>query len=644
MLNSSDRATHRVARNTIASIMLLTAGSMFAYTSPALALDSAQIKDMSFTTQSVYNQVIRVISSDNKKWDSLKSGSVSFGAHVMIDTRHYVLPTNPKGWTKYVGIVLGHCYGSPCQGRPQLWGDDPFTKDYENQMAVTFPTSRIPVSGPDAAYVPIGKQIIARCNEKVTMNGGEAHSFNKFIPLTFVADTELSVVTPVDGSGVGSGGYTPHFWSKPTDHFRNANVPMKVECEPFEREKAEDVEDVDMSTKSIELKVVAPASPTTKPNPATSCRKGKLTVRMEASRAGPVKYRLWSKAGDNPMTSKVIDMWASEVAPGGKFEAEHSEWVTVSKTSTVQAMAEDLVNPIGESSGWKEALVRCTPTNGGFADAPRPGSDEPIVQPLKLTGELTLADQAGVPKDKPRTAQAVFKIWATKPGSTSYLLTCSGGRQWEGTLPTFKVANKKYQAVGAHNIQITKTEQVGCSLKSLEKPSKPLLALATKLFKLIKVNPGVSGGGTITGKPHPTHDRPSGKKPNKRPAVIVTPKPPKRPAKPTIKVAPKPRLVCLNGKISRNNCFCPARTVKKKIGPNAYRCDRAVAKPKRVIPKAPPKRVTPKAPPKRVAPVARPKRVVPTAAPKRAKPKAAPRRTAPRRTAPARRRSTLSVR
>jgi len=189
----------------------------------------------------------------------------------------------------------------------------------------------------------------------------------------------------------------------------------------------------------------------------------------------------------------------------------------------------------------------------------------------------------------------VFNIWATKPGSTSYKLTCSGNRKWEGTLPTFKVADKKYQAVGAANFQIAKTEQIGCALRSTSLPKNDVIALATKLFKLVKRNPNVSGPGGVTGKPTPT----SGK-PNKRPAVIVTPKPPKRPA---IKVAPVRKIACIGGKVSRNSCFCPARTKKVKIGANAYRCIVNVVKPI-----APPKRVIMTAPVRQTAPV---KRVAP---------------------------------
>ncbi len=102
-----------------------------------------------------------------------------------------------------------------------------------------------------------------------------------------------------------------------------------------------------------------------------------------------------------------------------------------------------------------------------------------------------LADKAGAPKDKPRLGAAVFKLWANKSGPTSYKLTCSGGRQWSGTLNTFKVADKKYQAVGQHNFQIDKTEVIGCALRSTSLDSNAVVAIASKQFELVKRNPQV---------------------------------------------------------------------------------------------------------------------------------------------------------
>ncbi len=601
MLKFSDWTARRAVRCTAASAMVLAASAAFAPSSPVYAADASDpaiLKYMNFRAEGS-NSTIRVISTDGKKWNAIKPSTLQFWGAMSIKARY-------RGRIRSVAVVLGQCAGSNCPPNTLTYFKDVgLVKEWSGQRTMSILTNKIPLTTETGiATLPDGNEILAMCNENIVHGGPfQEFKFTHHFTASFLARSRRNPALEVSGVGPDSPGgmvTTAH-------HGISDTFPIQVICEPAERETAEDVEDVNMVTKNIELKVVAPASPTTKPNPSTSCRKGKLTVRMEANRVGPVKYRLWSRAGDAPMTSKVIDMWASEVAPGNKFVAEHSEWVTVTKTSTVQAMAEDMINPIGQTTGWKEALVRCEPTNGGFADAPRPGADDPEVKPLELTGELTLADQAGVPKDKPRTAQAVFKIWASRPGSTSYRLTCSGGRQWEGTLPTYKVADKKYQAVGAHNIQITKTEQIGCALRSTSKSGDPVLAIATKLFKVIRENPNVGASG-ITGKPRPQ----TGSAPNTRPAVIVTPKPPKRPKKPAIKVAPKPRLVCLNGKVRRGKCFCPSRTKKKRTARNAYRCEQAIVKPNRVIPKAPPKRIVPSV---------RPKRVVPTAAPKRTTPK-----------------------
>ena len=118
-----------------------------------------------------------------------------------------------------------------------------------------------------------------------------------------------------------------------------------------------------------------------------------------------------------------------------------------------------MTNPIGQSTGWKQITQDCTgAAGGGLADIPHNANPDNGTLPntLKVTGELTLADSPAPNSDKPRPGQAVFKIWASKSGPTSYKLTCSGGREWEGSLPTAKVADHKYQAVGAQNFQVDK--------------------------------------------------------------------------------------------------------------------------------------------------------------------------------------------
>lgn len=86
-----------MCRNMPSAAFFLAAGVLLVPTTPAHAEQPARIKEMSFTTQSIFNQVISVTSTDNKKWDSIAPGSIKFGAHMMIDTRHYALPIFVKG-------------------------------------------------------------------------------------------------------------------------------------------------------------------------------------------------------------------------------------------------------------------------------------------------------------------------------------------------------------------------------------------------------------------------------------------------------------------------------------------------------------------------------------------------------------------
>jgi len=558
--------------------LLVVAGAVLSSASPAHA-DQASINSISFNTQSAFNQVIHVVSSDKKKWDKLKAGSVQFWAHMQLDTKS-------PGYVNTAGVVLGSCGGNVCLSYPKLFAQQNVNqRDYNHQRNFAVSTGKIPVSsGGGIPLLPYGNQMIARCNQHLAADGPtKKYSFDFLMHATFVADTGktanindllIEVIGP-DGPTLGNVHYS-----------KTGSFIVKVECDPVIVSPVGGIatQEPDFKVTSIELFRTTFSGATSQPNPGTVCKKAELKVRLKTSKAGPVKFKLWTKIGASPMTSKVIDAWSAFT--GGGFKAEYKEWVSVSKTSFVQAMAEDMTNPIGQSTGWKSITLHCTGAGGGgLADKPNSNDDGPLVSPLKVTGELTLADSAAN-SNKPRLGQAVFKIWATKPGATSYKLTCVGNRKWEGTLPTFKVANKKYQAVGAVNFQIAKTEQIGCALRSTSKDGNPVIALATKLFKLVKRNPNVSGPGGVTGKPKPTSDKP------KRPLIKVAPKP----KRPQIKVAPVRKVSCIGGKIARNSCFCPARTKRVKVGANAYRCIVNVVKPKapakRVIMTAPAKRKT----------------------------------------------------
>jgi hypothetical protein len=155
---------------------------------------------------------------------------------------------------------------------------------------------------------------------------------------------------------------------------RNVTMPVTVVCGPkpakeLPRPGGLISEKGDMSVKSIALNYGGfPVK--TKPNPATECKQAKLTVTLQASQAGPVKFRLHKKVGNAPIQAKAVDAWA-KFDGNAHFVASHHEIVSVTKTDLVQAMAEDLVNPIGLSTGWKDVTLQCSDVGGGgFAGTP----------------------------------------------------------------------------------------------------------------------------------------------------------------------------------------------------------------------------------------------------------------------------------
>lgn len=405
--------------------------------------------------------------------------------------------------------------------------------------------------------------ILKGCNAKLAAGGSINETHNFF----------YGVKMQIFGSFTSTNGPTGHVNTGSIGgKFGNGAANVRVTCKGVIGRPGGVVAEApkDLKVGAIDLFRTTYTNATSQPNPGTVCKKAKWLVRLSTNKAGPVKFKLSIKNGDAPLTSKIVDAW-SQFDGAGKFKAEYSEWTEVTKTSVVQAMAEDMTNPIGQSTGWKDITLHCTGAGGGgLADAPHNANPDNGTMPntLKVTGELTLADKAGAPKDKPRLGQAVFKIWASKPGNTAYKLTCSGGRNWEGTLPTFKIADHKYQAVGAQNFQIDKTEQIGCVLRSMSMPKDDVIALDSKLFELIKRNPDLGGPGNVVNLPKPQDGGAQ------------------HPARPGIKIAPTPKISCAGGTVRNNACFCPPGTTKVHAGTNAYRCMTRLVKPQRLAPPA----------------------------------------------------------
>src|SRR5690606_26183914 len=148
---------------------------------------------------------------------------------------------------------------------------------------------------------------------------------------------------------------------------------------------------------SIEHRYMTVVGDVTKPNPGTQCKRARLSVTLKTNQAGPVKLRLHTKLGNAPTQAKAIELWASHQNSGtlkGLFVANHQEWITVEKTTAVQTMAEDLVNPVGLTTPWKSITLHCTGAGGGGL-ANTPGNANPDGLPTKPKAPQHVFDGPG---------------------------------------------------------------------------------------------------------------------------------------------------------------------------------------------------------------------------------------------------------
>ena len=224
--------------------------------------------------------------------------------------------------------------------------------------------------------------IIAECNSKLGEGKGIRESHNTFsgVGVELIASflTESKDVGPLPSGGLGA------------PHKSYAKVSVPVKCEG-KHGKADDVaaKEPNFGVKGIHLRFMTTAGYPTKPNPGTQCQLTQAKVRLETSKAGGVKFRLWTKVGNEPMQNQFVEAWSKFVGPG-KYEATFSKTFSVDKSTAVQAMAEDLTNPIGQSTGWKMVNVNCTGAGGGG-----------------LSGTPGTANPDGLPQANPRTPTRV---------------------------------------------------------------------------------------------------------------------------------------------------------------------------------------------------------------------------------------------
>ncbi len=370
--------------------------------------DQAILDAISFETQHK-NLNIRVITTDGSRWDSIVEDAIPFEARSVVDTAG-------NGVIHNVGVTLGACAGLSCQGAPVVMSEATLKRDIDRRDNLEFSTVLIPVSTPEhKASIPLGDQLLSRCNEKLTDAGAvTSHAFIHDVPVTLVADTSRT------------------------------NAPL----------------------------------PAYDPAPNQT---GDAVAHADFARTNALKVRVVCDAGDG-LAPDLLDGNEGEevVADGGGLIPVEPDG------GPGGAPVGD--PPIGdpELPGGEEP-----PFDPGF---PLPPVGDPVPNPLKVQGTLSLHELPNADQSKPRLGRGFFRIYTNKPGPTKWKLSCTGGRNWIGASPTVKVGAKVWRVIKMVNFQINKTELVKCKLRTRSKPGHPVIAQAKRLYKVLPGDLADPGG------------------------------------------------------------------------------------------------------------------------------------------------------
>jgi hypothetical protein len=482
----------KLMKGVVVTATVMTLGSTGAF---AIGDGKASLNDYVYDVTSALT-TMHVSSSDGAKWDTIEDDVLTFFAHMKIDTKW-------PGEVSFVGVVLGKCPVQSCKVLPILWSKPVFARDFIDQTYISVPTSLL--TGTTLELSSERQKIIDTCNQHRSAFGAtNRHEFQHSLSTTFVADTKNSW-----GKIIEEAGHDTLEHPRDIDHEKSGNFTFNVVCKPYTSppDTSADLqkqEEDEFETADIDLFLSTFANETTQPNPATTCKKGRILVRVNTSTAGPAKFKLWKKVGNGPMTSKVVDVWSSHDGNGG-FKAEHTEWVTVSEPTQVQAMAEDMVNSIGETTQWKNIMLQCTGTGTGKGGGLTVGNDEPVLPGLKLSGDFSYVDVGG-PKCS-RMGKALISFKSNSSDNIHYSLDCTNGQHLSGYVKPVSAPQGGYVAAAMQSFQINKTTVYSCALKTVQPGPVRVHQWKGHTFKCVH-RAVETGPNDVQVDPKPTDDAP----------------------------------------------------------------------------------------------------------------------------------------
>ena len=304
-----------------------------------------------------YNE-IKVSSTDGgSTWTKIEPGLLKLHHSSHIDTAW-------PGFVGEYGIFLGECLGNSgnCSGLPRLYATSVDERDYAHSFIIDFDPTTIPMAPFGPRNNDYGREMLEECTERMAQSGGGndlVYGHKMWVALS--ADTFKDL----------DGNYLPPHEVGPSgelvftngDFVRYYEMTVPVRClaeDAPTREPTDDgtpVPNEDFVVQDVKLFLSTYSHAVTHPNDFTTCKKGRILIRVETNQAGPVEMWLWT-AGVGPIQDEYIQAWSSHVG-SGQYEAEVTRWVSVSETSVLQAMVEVNSGYVGLQAGWDDLVLKC---------------------------------------------------------------------------------------------------------------------------------------------------------------------------------------------------------------------------------------------------------------------------------------------
>lgn len=337
---------------------------------------------ISITNDGFSPSPIRIVSENGTSWTKIKQDRIDLPVRVRIVGENYVIRR----------------YDVRQSGQPE--GENVASQPYSSPYPASVDRTAMYTGSTEHLTAAERERFIARCNANLNKGKGinESHNLLDIAGIELVAHLmETGYGAPLDASGLGAGSKS------------FGNMPVSIICEG-KPARPNDVaaKEPNFAVKDLHLRFMTTAGYQTSPNPGTRCKLTTAKVRVGTSKAGGVKFRLWTKVGSEPAQSQFVETWSGFVGPG-KFEASFTKPIAVTKTTLVQAMVEDLTNPIGQSTGWKSVTVNCTGAGGGgLAGTPSSSNPDsrPLPPPFRPSSGQADKEPAGTPRPQPRPPHA----------------------------------------------------------------------------------------------------------------------------------------------------------------------------------------------------------------------------------------------